>query len=286
MPRVRASRNTSDGQGVVVANPGGVSWMIRSAAALAEHDELATYCSPAVFTDREIATLERRLPGRVGELVGSQLRLRAAPETVPAARISRAATPTEMVYVLANRAGLPRQLVSVLDHRQALSFDSGVSRRVRPGQAAVIGYQGTASRTFRTAKRRGVPCVLDFPIAHYREVERVLGEEVKRVPAYAHTLQGPYYESWRRRRYEEEIATADRIIMVSSYHWRTFVEAGVEQERLFMAHFGSCSAARSGNARASRISSRRSNERNSATPSSCSPGVRSEVLNHGSTNLG
>jgi glycosyltransferase involved in cell wall biosynthesis len=51
-------------------------------------------------------------------------------------------------------------------------------------------------------------------------------------------MQGPYYEPWRKRRYAEEIAAADRIIMVSSYHWRTFEAAGVESERLFMAHFG------------------------------------------------
>lgn len=238
MPRMHVGNGGDGAAGVAVANPGGISWMIRAAATLAEHGELAMYCSPAVLTDLELSRLERRLPGPLADRVTSQLRLRAAPHTIPRDRIVRTATPTEVSYVLAMRIGLPRRALAALAYRQALSFDRGVSRLMRGGLGAVIGYQATAVRTFRAARRHGIPCVLDFPIAHYEEVERVLGEEVKRVPAYAGTMQGANLEAWRKRRYAEEIATADRIIMVSSYHRRTFEAAGVEPSRLFMAPFG------------------------------------------------
>ncbi len=212
--------------------------MIQSARALAEQDELAAYSSPAAFSERELAVIARRLPSRIATPVVNQLRLRAAPASVPTNRLRRAATPTEVAYVLAIRLGLSKRAISSLDHGQALSFDWAVSRMVGPKLAAVIGYQGTATRTFRAANRHGVPRVLDYPIAHYEEVERVLTEEVKRVPSYAATMQGPYYEPWRKRRYVEEIATADRIIMLCTYHRRTFEAAGVESGRLFMAPFG------------------------------------------------
>jgi glycosyltransferase involved in cell wall biosynthesis len=224
--------------GVVVANPGGVSWMIQQAAILAEHGELAAYYAPAVFSENELSVIERRLPRPIAGSVVGQLRLRAVPPVVPAERIVRAATPSEVAYVLSARLGLPRRIVSEVVRRRMVAFDRAVGRGLRPGVDAVIGYQGATAKTFRVAHQRGVPCVLDYPIAHHAEVERVLGEEVKRVPAYAHTMQGPYYEPWRKRRYAEEIATADRIIMVSSYHQRTFEAAGVDKSRLFMAHFG------------------------------------------------
>lgn len=212
--------------------------MLQSARALAEQGELSAYCSPAVFSEHELVSIARRLPERIATRVVMQLRLRAAPPSVPPGRLRRAATPTEVAYVLAIRLGLPKRVISSLDHGQALSFDWGVSRMVRPTLGAVIGYQGTATRTFRVAGRQGVARVLDYPLAHYDEVERLLSEEVRRVPSYAATMQGPYYEPWRKRRYVEEIATADRIIMLCSYHWRTFEAAGIETERLFMAPFG------------------------------------------------
>jgi glycosyltransferase involved in cell wall biosynthesis len=102
----------------------------------------------------------------------------------------------------------------------------------------VIGYQGTAATTFRTAGRRGIGRILDYPVAHHQHCQELLQEEVKRVPAYAGTIQGDKFEKWRLRRYDEEIALADRIIMVSSYHQRTFEDAGVDPSRMFMAHFG------------------------------------------------
>jgi glycosyltransferase involved in cell wall biosynthesis len=225
-------------RGVVIANPGGVSWMIRSAKTFAEHGELAAYCSPAVFSERELAKLARRLPAALTPRIINQLRLRAAPPSVPPDLLARAATPSEVIYVLGIRMDLPHRIISALDHRQALAFDRGVSRLLNASLDAVIGYQGTAARTFHIARKLGVPCVLDFPIAHYAEVERVLGEEVRRVPAYAGTMQGPHYERWRKRRYAAEIDIADRIIIVSSYHRRTFELAGVDPERLFMAPFG------------------------------------------------
>jgi glycosyltransferase involved in cell wall biosynthesis len=212
--------------------------MIQSAAVLSAHGELAAYCSPAVFSDSELDRLERRLPGPVSRLVVSQLRLRAAPKAVAADRIVRCATPTEVAYVLSLRMGTPRSVVSWLDHRQARAFDRGVSRVVHPGMDAVIGYQGTSVETFAIAGKKRVPRVLDYPIAHYEETERLLSEELKLVPAYAGTMQGATIETWRKRRYAREIAVAERIIMVSSYHQRTFEEAGIEPERLFMAHFG------------------------------------------------
>jgi starch synthase len=221
--------------GVVVANPGGVSWMIQSAATFARHGELAGYYSPAAISQPALEALERRLPRRLAGPIGSQLRLRAVPAVVPADRIMRAGTPTEVAYVMARRQGLPMRVVALLTHRQAVAFDRAVARSLHAGLDAVIGYHGTSMQTFQVAARRGVVRILDYPIAHYETTESLLSEEVRRVPAYAGTMQGNSFVEWKRRRYAEEIATADRIVMLSTYQQRTFEAAGIDPARLFIA---------------------------------------------------
>ncbi|MBO0768045.1 MAG: hypothetical protein J2O48_05085, partial [Solirubrobacterales bacterium] len=225
--------------GVVVANPGGITWMIHQAATFARHDELAAYISPAAIAQAHLDELERRLPAALAGPLSGQLSLRAVPPVVPAQKVRRAVTPTEVAYVLSRRLGWPERAVKALVKRESLGFDRAVSRRLtRPGRpAAVIGYQSNAVSTFRAAARHGILRVLDYPIAHFETLEQVLSEEARLVPAYAGTMQTGY-EPWKRRRYAEEIATADGIIMLSRYQQSTFEAAGVDPKRLFIAPLG------------------------------------------------
>jgi glycosyltransferase involved in cell wall biosynthesis len=106
-----------------------------------------------------------------------------------------------------------------------------------PDVDAVIGSQGTTTSIFRRAGELGIGKVLDYPIAHYEFTERTLQEEARLVPEYADTMLVTGYPDWVRRRYAEEIAAADRIIMVSEAHQRNFTEAGVDPERTFIVHW-------------------------------------------------
>jgi glycosyltransferase involved in cell wall biosynthesis len=219
----------------MVANPGGGREMIESAIALAGCDCLASYCAPAVVSESQLARFERRLPAPLARRVVGQLRLRATPSSVPVDRLVRAGTATEVAYVLSLRMGLPRRVSDLADHCQLLAFDRASARVVHPGLDAVIGFKGTCARTFAEAQKHGVPRVLNYPLAHYDVSEGVLREERKRVPGYAATMQDDDYERWRKRRFAEEIAGADRIMMLSSYHQRTFEAAGIDSAQLFMA---------------------------------------------------
>ena len=97
----------------------------------------------------------------------------------------------------------------------------------------MLGYQGATTETFRRARHLGMATVLDYPIAHYAVTESLLEEEARLVPEYAPTLNVRHYPAWLRSRYEEEIALADRIIMVSPHHQRTFEAAGIDPARMF-----------------------------------------------------
>ncbi len=220
---------------MLVANPGGVTWMLETAGALAEAGHLFRYCSPLSVSQSELERVKESIGrGRETGLV-SLLRRRAPPESVSTEQVARAANIAEILYVLGVRRGVPDWAWSALTRNRAEVFDCATARRVVPGLAAVIGYHSTARRTFETARARGVPTVLDYPIPPWQVIERVMSEEAKLVPSYAPTLQGHYFERWRKRRFDAEVAAADRLIMLSSYHKRTFESIGVEPDRMFIA---------------------------------------------------
>jgi alpha-maltose-1-phosphate synthase len=209
--------------------------MIETAAALARAGRLETYCSPLAISNAQLEKLERRATGRLASTVTSLLRRRATPPGVEPDQVSRAANLGEILYVLGVRAGAPDPVWSALTRNRAAIFDRAVARRLRPELETVIGYSSTARRTFEVARRLGVPTVLDYPIPPWQVVERLMSEEERLQPAYAPTLQGHYFERWRKRRIDAEVALADRLIMLSSYHQRTFESIGVEPERMFIA---------------------------------------------------
>jgi glycosyltransferase involved in cell wall biosynthesis len=223
---------------VAVANPGGVSWMLRAAEYFGGRSELAGYCSPVTVPESQLETIGRRLPRRLAGPVTAQLALRAAPAAVPPDRVFRTPTAPEVLGVLALRLGVPHSILGHADQARSYVFDRAVGRRLHSGVGAVIGYSGTTGSTFAAAKRVGTARILDYPLPHHDHILALCREEVALVPAYAATMQGHDIPSWRLRSWDREIAAADRIIMLCSYQQRSFEDAGIEPERLFMAPFG------------------------------------------------
>jgi glycosyltransferase involved in cell wall biosynthesis len=209
--------------------------MVETAASLARAERLASYCSPLAVSQSDLKRLERLATGRIASSATSLLRRRATPAPVSPGQVSRVGNLAEILYVLGVRSGVPDLVWSALTRNRAAVFDRAVARRMRPDLGAVVGYSSTSERTFQAARRVGVRTVLDYPIPPWQVVERLMAEEERLVPAYAPTLQGHYFERWRKRRMDAEVALADRVIMLSSYHRRTFESIGVEPERMFIA---------------------------------------------------
>ncbi len=219
-------------QRVVVANPGGQIHLKEAAAAFAETGALHRYVSTVGFGPSDIKRAGRRLPRPLAQRLVRELRRRAVSEEV-GARTTRVATGWELGNVLLSRSPLPMRLKHAALRPTRERFDSRVAAMLAPNVDAVLGYQGATTSTFRRARELGVSTVLDYPIAHYAITEALLEEEARLVPEYASTLRVQRYPEWLRRRYVEEMALADRIIMVSEHHKRGFVAAGVDPARLF-----------------------------------------------------
>lgn len=219
--------------GIVVANPGGQRHLKDVAAVFAGEGSLDAYVSTVGFTLAEVERVRRRLPRRIGGPVATELQRRAVIDAV-GEHARRVATAWELLNVLLSRLPLPLPLRHAAFAPARLRFDERAAALVKRDTDVVIGYQGATTSTFRRAHELGVATVLDYPIAHYEFAESVLEEEARLVPEYAPTLRVRRYPDWIRRRYIEEMALADRIIMVSEQHRRTFQEAGVDPARTFI----------------------------------------------------
>jgi glycosyltransferase involved in cell wall biosynthesis len=78
---------------------------------------------------------------------------------------------------------------------------------------AVYGYEDGALETFKQAKKLGLTCIYDLPIAYWETSRRLLMEEADRLPAWAETLGGGIKDSESKlQRKTEELRLADIVI--------------------------------------------------------------------------
>ncbi len=93
-------------------------------------------------------------------------------------------------------------------------FDLAVANSLhslKPGDnvSAVYCYEDGALATFKVAKRLGLTCIYDLPIAYFERVRSLLNVEMERLPEWAPTLGGGISDSQEkldRKAYEMELA--------------------------------------------------------------------------------
>ncbi len=100
-----------------------------------------------------------------------------------------------------------------------LSLDRQVARRIGSSltNKAVYAYDGGALETFRAARKRGLVCIYEHPIVHWRLVRQLQEEEAQLHPEWAPTLGGLADSAEKLDRKDEELALADIVITPSSF---------------------------------------------------------------------
>lgn len=110
-------------------------------------------------------------------------------------------------------------------------FDWWVARNlVRLKPDLVIGYEMCCVRTFRAAERLGIPRLLDAAACHFKWVDdqTEYGFLNNRIKTW----------SLLRRRKLEELQRADRIICPSKLAQRTYLDQGVDREKIIINPYG------------------------------------------------
>ena len=163
------------------------------------------------------SALDRLLPGGLR----AELARRSYPE-IPQSAI-HAHPWREMMRLAAIR----RRWDSLIRHEAGrFSFDAvsralerQVAAQIRRGAAldAVYAYDACALDVFEAAKGRGVRCIFDLPIGHYRVAQRIFAEERELRPEWATTLSGIRDSSEKLARKDRELALADSILVASSF---------------------------------------------------------------------
>jgi len=102
------------------------------------------------------------------------------------------------------------------------SFDKKVSKRLKKakknGATAIYAYEDGALETFIEAKKLGLKCIYDLPIAYHETLQQILNEESEKRPIWANTLGGGVLDSPEKlARKKRELELADVVVVASDF---------------------------------------------------------------------
>ncbi|PWU10816.1 MAG: group 1 glycosyl transferase [Verrucomicrobia bacterium] len=104
------------------------------------------------------------------------------------------------------------------------------------GVRVVYAYEDGALETFREAKKEGIHCVYELPIAYWTTVLRLLQEEEERLPEWRALLRGKRDSTAKLDRKTEELSLADLVICPSNFVANSF---SLPEKRVAVIPFGS-----------------------------------------------
>src|SRR5579863_413733 len=114
----------------------------------------------------------------------------------------------------------------------AITFDHYVARNL-PDCDLFCGLSGSATRSGRVAKKRGIRYVCDRGSSHISFQNQILTEEFDR-----HGIRFRGIDPTVMEREEEEYENADAITVPSTFALNTFVERGIKREKLRLVPYG------------------------------------------------
>jgi glycosyltransferase involved in cell wall biosynthesis len=123
-------------------------------------------------------------------------------------------------------------------------FDRHVARHIALLQAGarvsvVYCYEDAAERTLQAARGRGLKCVYELPIAHWRTTQRLLHEEAERLPDWRPTIQGLDDGPEKLARKDRELELADTVVVPSRFVLDSLPAHVRAAKRCVVASFGS-----------------------------------------------
>ncbi len=221
-------------------HPTGNPFARQAAIAFATTDSLdAIVTALAYDPQHRLARALHRLPAAIAQRLDRELQRRT---WRPPAGVSLHAYPRrELARLALLKSGLARWLQlnpqSLADWVYA-GIDRQFARRHLDGIDAVYAYEDAAATTFAAAKRRGLACFYDLPIAFYRHGQQVQAAEAERFPALAPVLQTLREPAWKLARKEQEVELADRILVPSDQVRRSLLAANIPAEKIAVVPFG------------------------------------------------
>jgi glycosyltransferase involved in cell wall biosynthesis len=120
------------------------------------------------------------------------------------------------------------------------AVDRKAGRRVCPGVRLVVAREDACLASFQVAHRTGGLCLYDLPTTHYATVRRIMAREEAEFPGASlpYEAHAQEYMPERNNRKDQELATADHVLVPSSFARTSLIAAGVSRERISVIPFG------------------------------------------------
>ena len=123
------------------------------------------------------------------------------------------------------------------------AFDQFVAKALtkknNPLPKAVYAYEDGALETFKAAKRLGINCVYDLPIAYWETSRKLMKEEADRLPKWAATIGGGIKDSEiKLMRKQKELELADIVVGPGSFVMDSLPEWSKNKKKI-ISPFGS-----------------------------------------------
>jgi glycosyltransferase involved in cell wall biosynthesis len=125
----------------------------------------------------------------------------------------------------------------VQDHE----FDRWVARHLPATVDAVYCYDHAALATFHAARRKGVYRIIEQPAPHFASYDRISGQQLALYPEIRNASSDLYVGRRAERRNERkrlELDAASCVLCNSSFTKRTFIDAGVDAEKIEVIPLG------------------------------------------------
>ncbi len=124
-----------------------------------------------------------------------------------------------------------------------IRFDKHVAKKLlsakKNGVTAVYAYEDGALETFKEAKKLGLICIYDLPIAYWEIGRKLMLEEAIRLPNWAKTLGGGIKDSPKKlERKREELELADIVVGPGSFVLSSLPE-WAKNKKTIQSPFGS-----------------------------------------------
>jgi starch synthase len=204
---------------IVLSHPTGNTNSSAAACGLNRHEYLSAYYTCVSWNSS--SRLARLLPRSVNRLLNrrQQVEIPAALiRTRPFRELMRnilEATRIQSCNVRESALFSTEQVYYDLDRHAAAHLGD------YPNVRGVYAYDDGALEQFRMAQTRGLKCVYDMPIGHWRALRAITREEHEAKPDWAGTMKALTDTDEKTRRKDEEIDFADLIVVASTFAKRT-----------------------------------------------------------------
>ncbi len=152
-------------------------------------------------------------------------------------QLPKSAVDSFALHGIADRIGnriAPAFWASQAEAARHRSFGRWAARRVRPDADVVLGFSGVMEEyLYSTPRRNRQLRLLARGSAHIREQARILREEEERV---RHPVPRP--SAFILAREEREYELADSVLVLSTFARRTFIEQGVDPDKVILLRPG------------------------------------------------